>query len=509
MKKIWLMSIPVSLLFVFSFVVPAFSNLRGWKIDEFLIKDPVCKKWLVLEKNTTKQFGAYNNEGKIWEMTKDCSSLFNCQFGWDAFLGNPSADYAEFWGDSLSHTEDKEWGENAPIWKFNEDDAVGPRACTAAPLWNFKDAATLIAKTINTPKKIETLWCGTRDSSMKDSPYRALWLIGAKDQADVMIKGMALKPRAESKCAQKHTTMFLAVADAWKLSKAQNTEIEKTCLAIFQSTESHDKANVGGCIRYLGRTKTTSSDAVEFIKNYMGDSQQKHEAARALAFMAVKDTAVKNEWLKRVEQNKREKTVNKKKITWYDRNFEVGIGVVALYGMGDSTGEKVIKDYLGWDKTKKELTNPNGFKMLMTDAPFVADSHRKKLAGLIGGVFKDVVKLAGVKSQYDTYAMLAAVALVQLGDKAGLAHVLDILKGNDQNLLRDLFEYIGETPDALGGAAKGLGYVRVGKDGLTEKEARQIIDTIKARFKFWSNSNHKHSGLKVALDIEARLKAAK
>ena len=505
-----------SLLFVLMILVmmsmvalPVFSTLRGNQIDEFMEKDPTCQKWLWMKHNTTKAFGYYDNEGKIFPMTKECNyHLFNCKTGWDAFLGNPNPDLAEFWGDSLAHTEDKEWGENKSIWKFNNDDLVGVRACTAAPLWNFKDAATLIAKTINTPQKVETLWCDG-STSYKYVPYQALWHLGAKDQADTMIKGLAIKPRAEIRCRHEHRAMFFSVAHEWKLSKEQNEAITKFCLDLFQATESHDQNTVGGCLRYLGRTKTANSDALEFIKNYIGNYDNKYEAARAAAYLPIKEKVVKDDFLKRIAQNANEKTVNKKKVTWYNTNFDVAIGVVGLYGMGDSTAEKVLKDWLGWVKADKELQNPNGFKALMREAPFVAESHRKKLAGMIASTFKEVVKVAPTKSQYPAYARLAAVALLQMGDKAGLEHVLDILKANDTNEIKELLEYLGEKPEQLHGSSYGLGGIRVGKDALTEKEARQIIDTIKARFKFWSDSNLKRSALMVALDIEARIKASK
>ncbi|PKN24385.1 MAG: hypothetical protein CVU65_11925 [Deltaproteobacteria bacterium HGW-Deltaproteobacteria-22] len=497
------------------FALPASSMTAGKDIDEFLIKDPVAQKWLILKKakagETYIPFGMYTTGSKHEALTKECDwSVLTCKTGYKAFAGTPDAAWNDFWVDSLSHTEDKEWGTNPPIWKLNSDSYVGVRAATAAPVWNFPNAAALIAKTINTPQKMETLWYfrASRES-YKQHPYRALWRLGAKEHADVLIARMELKCEDNRHCAGDNRIVFLMTADAWKLSATQNAAIAKICAEAFVGDEAWDTHAVGPCLRYFGRTKTADTTMLTFIKRLMGTGDSKLEAARAAAYIPIKEKAVINDFLKRVEQNKQERTEGRKKIISYNNNYDIAIGAIGLFGMGEADGEKVIDDFVGWDKAKSELTNPNGWVSLMAEAPFVAETHRKKLIDKIKKVLPNVEKKIPKDSQYQRYTRVAACALLQLGDKAGLEPALDILKGNDDNEVKELVTCLGEKAEEANGNSVGLGSVRVGKDALTEKEARQLIDAIKAGFATWQDEGMKRSALNAALDIEARIKASR
>jgi len=492
----------------------AFSSVRGRDIDEHMAKDPVCKKWLYYGDEMGKAKGRYDPDGKIWAMRSDCGlGATRCKLGWDAFLGKPDETWGEFWADSLAHTEDQEWGENPPIWKLNTDNRVGERAVLSLPLWTVKDADAIVAKTINTPLKHETLWCGDKRDTheQKYLPYRALWFLGAKNQADVMIKGLAIPSKLNyTKCNQTHRDFFFSVAHEWKLSADQNKAIVELCSTMFQSDDTRDQDTRQGCVRYLSAVKTTDKDTIEYIKNFLSETGElKTEAIRAVGRLGIKDKGVITKLIAPIKDNENEKTVNKKKVIYYKENHNIGEAMVALYALGDSNGEKVIKTWLLWNKADKELDNEGGFEVLMREAPFVAESHRKKLADLIKKTYPEVVKIAATKNQYKRFARKAAAALLQLGDKAGLEHALEIIKEGDKDEIQELFRFLGADGFKYGTGAFGTGGVKVGKDGLSEKDALSIVEAIRARFKFWNDTDQKEMGIWVSLDIASRIKASK
>lgn len=504
-----------TLLMASLFALPASSFTQGKDIDEHQIKDPVCQKWLVLEKpkpgGPPITFGVYPTGSKHEALKKECDwSMQTCKIGYKAFTGTPPAEYSDFFADSLAHTEDKEWGTNPPIWKLHFDTYAATRAATAAPIWNFPNAAALIAKSISTDQKMETLWTFlAAKQSYKQVPYRALWHLGAKEHADTLIARLPVHCKAARFCSGDHRITFFMTADAWKLTDAQNAKLAELCAEIFVGSESWETQSVGPCLRYFGRTRTTNATMLAFIKRLIGDNYNKLEAARAAAYIPVQDKAVIADFTKRVEQNANERTEGKTKVIWYNNNYDIAIGAVGLFGMGEKLGEKVIDDFVSWDKKKGELTNPNGWVSLMAEAPFVAETHRKKLIDKIKKVLPDVEKKIPKDNQYQRYTRVAACALLQLGDKAGLEPALDIIKGNDDNETKDLMTCIGEKAEEYNGNAVGLGYVRVGKDALTEKEARSLIDAIKTAMVMWQDDSLKRSAVLVGLDLEARIKASK
>jgi hypothetical protein len=189
---------------------------RGQTMDELIKRDPVCQKWL--------NYNLYKVE-VAKQLKEDCyQDVSRCSYGWDAFVGKAAPAAAGFFKDSLATAVVG----GKPVFKLGfGDPEVGPRGTLGLVLWNVPGAADVLASSIDSLVKLEHLWCRG-----KWTPYRGLWLLGAKGKVETMIAGLP-----SLSCESPHLEYFLPRLDAWELTPAQQKTVTSWCTdKVFTST---------------------------------------------------------------------------------------------------------------------------------------------------------------------------------------------------------------------------------------------------------------------------------
>lgn len=460
--------------------------------DDKLTKDTVAKKWLEMDK-----YGNVNGvKGLLKDMCYDCGDILQCPYGTKAVHGEPDAKYNEVWKDLLYFWDDKLI---FPVTKYGSC-SLGLTQFLGGVVWGVPEAGDLLAKTIDSDKKLDDLVC-----SDKKYVYRALWYLGDKKHADVMIEGFK-----NHDCTTSHMTDTLAVLHTWNLSDKQNKKIEEICLAAFQGTGSKDKDKVKGCARYLGNAGSKNKDAIEFLQNFLGGNNKVH-AARALGQIDPKGS--KKYFQEILEKAKGKKGVYDKKGKYkkvevvYAREETVP-AALALYTQGDKLAKSVVDLWLSVDVKNERLGDSNGFEMLFGNLAFVNEATMKKIKKSVQKAYKDLAKLGPKQKSWKLMQTRAAIMLAHTGDNTGLSAIIDAIEGNDNDLREAALWGLGGKPNYYTSYRAGAGGIKAGTGGLSKADCEKLTKAITKKMKFWNEKKWKTMGNEAILDIRARMKAA-
>ncbi len=348
--------------------------------------------------------------------------------------------------------------------------------------------------------------------SSKFRPYEALWRLGAKSKLDIMIKGMS-----NHRCKTWHVRTLLSRLDAWKLSGAQKKKVEDLCVeTILPSSDSRLRDSVWACAQWLGRVGTKSADAKEFLIKLTGLGAKteafaarralgnlKHRGARKLFKSKLKASFRKRQRSVRVGR----RTKRFKIKTWAENQTNISMGV-ALATMGDGYGKKALRYWVGFLKDGS-FNNSGAYTFAFNEAAFATPKGYKKVRSILVKAFKKGVKLLRKHPRHSRYVTQAAINLMQQGDKSALKHVMKVLKNGDRHEVREILQACGAKLGLDPGGKWGPRHLRVGKGGLSVKNAQKLVKLIRRRFKFWSDRYVKEWAIKAVLEIEARIIAVK
>lgn len=474
-----------------------------------MMKDPLCQKYIKYH-DRYGNIPQYKNATFLDVQRKCKSSILGCKYGWKAAQGKPLAGgLGKFFVDSLAHAKWRNGNRTWIVKFYGADRNAGDRAMFGLVLYPHASGVQAILKIMNTNQKLSDM------SYLKRYGYPALWYLGAKNGVDIMIRGLKNKYNNVD-----HRKWFLATAYYWKLSAAQKKKIVAFCSEIFQSTEGKDKDTVASCLRYLGRIKTRDSDAREYMVNYVGAGrgQVKMEAVRALGFMKHKGAKEKlKENLNKafrlqkrsVRRRRRYKKVTTK--TWYI-TYNAVESAVALMGMRDKTAKAAIKYWLTINKSNKRfsMASSSGWERTVFEATFAEPKTQKKLKKMIKKALKKLIKAdKKERGSYKDYIRRTWIALIQMGDKKALKPILKYLKSSNKDDIKEVLDCLGAYTNRIWGFRAGHIGVNVGKGGLKAKDAQKIVKAIQKRMKFWTDRGMKEKGVRVILEVQARIKASK
>ncbi|MCK5797666.1 MAG: hypothetical protein KAI47_10810 [Deltaproteobacteria bacterium] len=422
-------------------------------------------------------------------------NLLECPLGIAAIKGQADPKYKEIFKD-LAKISKK--GKNR-TWLF------GPFVASVWPigvtLWNPDKALAIMTEKLQTLEVVDFIARG------KQYIYDALWYLGNPAAFDAMFKWFH-----NLNYTGLHTRNALMRIHTWKLSGEQKKKVEGFCLKMFQNTgalpvgKKREKEIVKPCLRWLGLTGSKNSDAIEYAENYLGTNTAA-DAARALGGMNYKKAkgALKNI----LNKQKKQRKIKKKKVTIWHPRAESVAAAVALIGMGDKDAIKAIKSWIAVDKKAKRLKNNSGFEMTFYEAPWASAAAKKKLLPLLKKSFKAVNKLSKSNENIKRYAVRAAIALAQCGQKDGLKLMLEVLKGSKKDFRDEVLVGLGGHDNYWGSFRIGLGGLTVGvKKGIGKKEVAQLEKMIFKRLKFWSKRGVKERAMRAVLDMRTRVKAA-
>lgn len=471
--------------------------------------NPIVKKWSVLTPST----GVFACRSKwrfhklTMNMQREHLNLFKSKRGWNIFQGRrKSAREKAYFVDSLvpNMVARYYW---FPIWWVAYYKKGPARAALGVYLYKVPNAAKLIAQSIGTNGHFKM-----GHSYSTPTAYWALWFLGGKVYADVMIKRFHAKRYSKGYTA--HTNFALTVMDRWKLNKSQVKRIESFCVnKVFQPAGFTNATR--GCIRYLGRIRTKNSTARQFLVQHAGtsDSTNSSEAIRALGHIGYK--GIKGKLKANVAQAKRNSSrlikrrrrYKRKKVVTYSTHFNSAPSLIALIGMGDRKALKIVKGWLMTYDKRNNIDNNTAFEAAYREGAFASPKAAKKLKNLYRKAFKKALKNLRKNPRMKQSARQAAVALLQMGDKTGLKHVIKVLKDTDMNEVSDVLEGIGANPNRTWGARStgGIAHIKVGKKGLSVKDAQKLVNTIKGKFMFWRGNKLRTFAIHAVADIEAQI----
>lgn len=511
MKKHLIGIFTVAIVTLFSGVTHAQWRMskNNYKINNSAAKDPLCKKYIkfrpVMGGNFNPLFYFKEPAKTLAHYRNSCSkSLVSCSAGWNAAGGKPTPGVKEFMKDSLQVVK---W---SGFWQFKfqiVDGNVGPRAMFGSILYNVPNAADLIAKSISTRERFQNIWGGPKHSGHVRKPgmlpYLALYYLGAKDKVDMMIDNLAVGGH--------HQFHFLTFAHFWNLTKTQKKKIEGTCLKILAKSK-RNQMQARACMRYLAHTGTRNSDVIEYMMMNAGSgsSYLANDAVRALGILKVKKarrqikSRLKSGTVKRTMRIRRRRRYRRKKMTTYTGNADVVSAAIALASMGDRGGKRAIKYWLSMKSNGPMDTR--GFEVFLWEATLASRAMKKRLAKQIRKAARKLKKHSGSTNE-DLYRA-ANVALLQMGSKAGLRNVLQVLGGHDKGDIKETLQQLGGMLTPLSYRRRGAQRIPVGKGGLRVSDAKKLRKLIKRRIRFWSDKRVKKYATIVILELTGAINAA-
>ena len=472
------------------------------------------------------------NHPLLKSLQKDCrSSITRCSVGYKAVAGKHIDGMGQVFMDALAvqkwtgrhgcAKEPQVCGPKGDQWSFEIEGAnsrmnhpTAIRAAKGLALYPMDGASDAIANTIDTAKKQGELW-----KKEVGVPYESLFYLGAKDKLPIMLKGLTFNERNEDRA---QVLPMLTHLPAWTLSPAQVEEVSSFCVELFPSNDENKKA-IAACIRYLGVVGTQNSDAKDFIANFasgQGDSWLTLHAMRAVAGLSLKDAKenlqenVPKAYTQRTKRERKgRKTIEKKVDTW-NANWNAIPSAVALYSMGDKKMAKPLAYWLGFEERggSEKMVHGQAFRLLAREINFAHPKAKKKLLKMVIKTWKKAEKLSKNDRGFETDLFTASLGLCQMGDKTVLAFLMKFItgkKGRDNDIRNILKSWGGSTQELLHGGNSNIGIGRfpVGKDGFSPADAQKVVDTIKKRFKFWTDETTKGLAVAVMLDIQARINA--
>jgi len=483
---------------------------NNYKINNSAAKDALCKKYIkfrpVMGGNFNPLFYHIEPAKTLANYRNSCSkSLVNCSAGWNAAGGKPTAGVKEFMKDSL---EVVKW---SGFWQFKfqiVDPHVGPRAMFGSILYDVPNAADLIANSISTNTRFQNIWGGPKNTGHVRKPgmlpYLALYYLGAKDKVDMMIDNLSVGGH--------HQFHFLTFAHFWNLTDAQKKKIEGTCIKILAKSKQN-QMQARACMRYLAHTGTNNSDVIQYMMMNAGggSGHLAEDAVRALGILKVKKarsqlkSILKSGTVKRTKRIRKRRRYRSKKMTTYTGNDSIVSAAIALASMGDSDGKKAIQYWLSMESNGPMDTR--GFEVFLWEATLASRAMKKKLAKQINKAARKLKKHSG--STNEELYRSANVALLQMGDKAGLKKVLQVLGGHDQKAIEETLKQLGGMLTPLSYRRRGAQRIPVGKEGISVSAAKKLRKLIKSRIRFWSDNSVKRYATVVILELTGAINAAK
>jgi len=475
-----------------------------------MAKDPVCRKYIqfrpVMGGNFNPLFYKVQPAKLVGRYNSRCAkSLLKCKVGWDAAAGHPMPGVKQFFTDSLAIAN---W---AGFWQYKfqvVDTYAGPRAMYGAVLFKVPKAADLIAQSLLTRKRFVNLYGGPRRTTFVDEaamyPYLALFYLGAKSKADLMISQLSI--------VGAHQHHFLNFAHFWKLSKAQKRKIQATCLKILGMTSAKLRVK-RSCVRYLARIGFKSSDFRSHLLTFASQSASYEgmDAVRALGILKIKRAKKqlkailsRGKKIKKRRVGKRRRSRKVKLTTWVG-NDNMASAAVALAAMGDRKAMKPIKYWLSL--SDRGLVDARGYTALVFEATLTSPAMQKKLAKLIKKTLKKLRSFT--RSNMARAYRHGHMALLQMGDKVGLKHVMGVLGGHDKRAIKETLQQLGGMLKPLAHRHRGIQRIRVGKGGIKVRDAKKLLAKIQSRMRFWADKRMKMYATQVIMELMGLIKAAR
>jgi hypothetical protein len=269
------------------------------------------------------------------------------------------------------------------------------------------------------------------------------------------------------------------------------------------------------CWRYLARIGSKNADLKEHLTT-AASQPSTHEgldALRAIGLLQHKgakaqlSTILKKISGKKSVQVKTGKTFKSIKVDSWTGTNDAVTAAIALVGMGDAAAMKAINYWLSVGD--RVFYDSYAFPMLLFETTLAHPAAQTKLSKPIQDTLKKIKPwIDGNDSTMTRNYNDGYVALLQMGDKAGLPRVLSVLAGAELEQIREVLRQLGGHDIPLQYQRLGTQGVRVGKGGLSPADATKILDVIRKRMTFWTDKTAKMYATRVIMDLEARIKLA-
>jgi hypothetical protein len=473
----------------------AFSVFR-----KIMLKDKIINKYIETKGGITS---AGWKDVVFRKTVKYCGANWHCKPALTTIKGKTNKSLREYYADGLvteTHKGYSEWVMTYIVEKHYYDAAYG------AFIHGVPKLADLLAPTVNSKEKIDTLWHGYAGRA-----YWVLFYLGAKNKMKDMIAGLP-----EGNDGVDHVKAMYSFSQSWNLSKENTKALEEFCTGtVFQ--ESNHRTATPYCLRWFGQINTKNKLAKRFVKKYINDHSYKLEAIRTAGKLNLKDTKsllqgfLKKSYSKQQVWVKVGRKSKRKKIDTWSRGYNSIPSAVALYGMGDKTAKKAIKYWMKYDK-KKSKCDHTAVQALFVEMLYASKKTQKKLKKDLKKLYKKMLKGQKKNSQLEGLVRRAALYFLQLGDTIGLKSIIKIIESGDNNNIIALLEGLGGDPTKWVGSSRGyagLGHLTIGKKGLKAKVLKKIAKKLKSEFMMWNNYQVKGLANRTWFALNARILHAK
>ncbi|MBN2723126.1 MAG: hypothetical protein JXR95_03535 [Deltaproteobacteria bacterium] len=474
------------------------SNVEHRKM---LLKDPIINKYLKTNGGTTS--AGWKDES-FRNTVKLCGANWHCTESLNMMIGKKNSALTEYYKDGLAT---QVWGGISEFKMTFIDENHYLNAAFGALFHQVPNAADLIAPVINTTEKIYNLW-----GHVAHTPYWVLFYLGAKNKIKDMLPGLE-----EARATVSHVKAMYQFTPAWKLSSATKASMENICInKAFQGGKYESVAPY--CLRWMGLTNSKNKTAKRFLKRYFTSNRgyEQLEAIHAIAHLndkSMKKLLQENlakSYFQKKENVKVGRRYKKKLVDTWGRNFNSIPTALTLLGMDDSKAKKAINYWLKFDDKKKRCDH-TAIEMLFMETAVSSVSIQKKMKKDLQNIYKKLVKYQSRNSQFKNVVRYASLALIQMGDTTGMKGVMDILGSGNINDIKELLAGLGGDPEKWVGSPRnrqGLGYLKVGKNGISVKNAKKIARKIKSELPVWGDKFVKGLALRAYIDINARIHIA-
>jgi hypothetical protein len=437
----------------------------------------------------------------LWRAVYTCGGSWYCTHSWNVILGKSSAQLRSYYTDAL-HTY--LWNGRPKFTLSFIHRGIQKGLAIKALLHGVPGLADRLAPTIDSNKEIHWLW-----GSNAGDVYWSLFYLGAKNKLPAMFSGLS-----EVRLSANHVRAIYGFSYAWKLSKAQVRKLETLCTAKVFGPGKYKVAEAN-CLRWLGRTTTRNKLAQRFVRKYVTSSYSVPQAEAIRAAGALRLKAAKRKlqdnlakaYAKRTRLVKRGRRYKRVKSDTWSTNWNAVPSAVALLGLGDRQAKKAIGHWTQIDR-KTGRCNHTAIEHLFVEAVFAHPRAQKKLNRTLKKLYKKMVKLQRKNRTLRGTVRRAALALLQMGDRAGLKVALQVLTDGDRGNVGDLLSGLGANPHGWVGPAgnrAGLGHITVGKGGLKTRDAQKLANKIKAEFPMWNDKGLRAKALQAWTDINTRI----
>jgi len=292
--------------------------------------------------------------------------------------------------------------------------------------------------------------------------------------------------------------------------------VESFCLDhVLRPGASHRGAALG-CVRYLGRIRTSNKVARKLIADLVTDRATlgSREAFRAFSHIGSKRLrkqaqanlkSAERNFVKVIRRGRRVKQVSYKGHTAH--NDAVG-SAIYLLGLGDRKMVKILDAWLMTYDISGNLHQENAFLEVFQEAAFASPKAQKKLRPMLHKALKKALGAARKSSIMERVALTASLSLLQMGDSFGLKTVLKAIATVDRQRLYHIVGFMGTVPSntfKAWGIGTGIGHLKVGRGGLSIGDARKLANALRRRFKTvpWKKVDTRAYLMQAVADIDA------